>query len=80
VNLAALVGLLVALAKAVPAIDALLEKANTGLAEHRRTRAHAQTAADLARVQAQPWRCPALCPHRLQHDGPQQPATPPGAA
>lgn len=75
-NLAALVSLLVAVAKAIPAIDALLEKANAGLAEHRRSRENAKTDADLARVQSQPWRCPAACPHRLLHDGPQQPSAP----
>lgn len=72
--MASLVSALVALAKALPALDALLDKANAALAEHRRSRANAQTDADLARVQAQPWRCPATCPHRMQHDGPQQPA------
>jgi len=73
-----LLSLLVAFAKALPALDALLLKANAALAEHRRSAANAQTDADLARVQAGPWRCPGTCPHRLLHDGTQQPAPPSG--
>lgn len=76
--MASLLSLLVALAKAIPALESLLLQANAALAEHRRSRANAQTDADLARVQAAPWRCPATCPHRLLHDGPQQPAPAPG--
>ena len=77
--MASLLSLLVALAKAIPALESLLQQANAALAEHRRSRANAQTDADLARVQAMPWRCPATCPHRMQHDGAEQPAPAPGS-
>lgn len=67
----AILGLLVWLAKAVPAFDSILKQADAALAEHRRSQAHTAIDEDRARILAEPWRCPARCPHRLQHDGTQ---------
>ncbi|MFA6289927.1 MAG: hypothetical protein WC661_21295 [Opitutaceae bacterium] len=77
-TLAALLSLLINLAKAIPAFDSILQQANAALVEHRRTAANTQTDEDRARVQAAPWKCPGTCPHRLLHDGAEQPAAPAG--
>lgn len=74
--MASLLSLLVALAKALPALDSLLLQADAALREHRRSAANQKTDEDRARILSSPWRCPATCPHRLQHDGPQQPPAP----
>ena len=64
----ALVSLLVALAKAIPAIDSILKQADAALVEHRRNAANQRTDEDRARITSSPWRCPATCPHRLLHE------------
>lgn len=73
---AALLSLLVKLAEAFPAIRDLVGQANAALVEHRRNKANTQTDEDRARITGSPWRCPATCPHRLQHDGTEQRAAP----
>jgi hypothetical protein len=73
---AALLSLLIGLAKAIPAFDSILQQVNAALVEHRRNQANQQTDEDRARITGSPWRCPATCPHRLQHDGTEQPAAP----
>ncbi|HSI13398.1 MAG TPA: hypothetical protein VK961_15210 [Chthoniobacter sp.] len=75
-TLAALLSLLIQIAKAVPAFDSILQQANAAMVEHRRNKANTQTDEDRARITGSPWRCPATCPHRLQHDGTEQPAAP----
>lgn len=74
-NLAALAAAIVAICKALPAAAQLAEMVAAQLAENRRTQAYADIEADRARILAEPWVCPARCPHRGLHEP--QPAPPP---
>lgn len=74
-SLSALAAALVALCRALPAAARLAEMVAAQLAEQRRTDAHEQIEADRARILAEPWVCPARCPHRGLHHA--QPTPPP---
>ena len=63
----AIISIILGLVKAFPVLARWVDEIVAGVANQRQASNDAQTAKDLADVQASPWRCPATCPHKLQH-------------
>jgi hypothetical protein len=63
--------IVLAIAKGLPAANALWNSFATGwaahLAEIERLKHHEQIDADREKITASPWACPARCPHRGMH-------------
>jgi hypothetical protein len=83
VSLAALVSFLVSLAKAVPALASVLEQAGDEIRKARLQATHDAIDAAVDAAQAQPWVCPAACPHAaargLRDAGPANQTLPPAS-